>query len=328
MEFNPSRWLTGASIMARPMNPIEWLIDGVLPTQTLGDIYAPPGSGKTSLLLSLIAHIVESRESWFGRALLPDPGPVMILGGEKSGVAVWRRDLDRAGMVASDRLIIQHPEDPPLLQWKNGRWQRTYSHGHALKMAELKGPSLVVIDTLSRIALGSNPMDITQQQMLALELEQLQRDFSAMAGHAVTVLTVSHTNQQSRHGGISSRLDWYARSGGSGLPGHLRWLMGLTPINDEEELKELRLRADSGSKFFAVAVSKPSEMSRPVWSLEHPAIFEMGCDGVIKLVRDESNDQQQQIAKQSGKKSTQFPTEYKQWSKRFATTGADSDDFQ
>lgn len=324
--FNPDDWITGKSIMEQPLMPIDWLIEDVLPAGTVGDIYAPPGAGKSSLLLSLIAHIVERKSSWFGRALPSNPGPVLILGGEKSNPSVWRQDFVRAQMTGSDRIIIQPSEYPPMLQWRGARWAHTYARTHVLKMAERVKPSLIVIDTLSRIALGSNPIDITQQQMLALELENVQRDSSAAAGNAVTVITVSHTNQQSRHGSISSRLDWYARSGGSGLPGHLRWLMGLTPIRDEDELKALHLKTDQGgSKFFAVAVSKPSEMTPPVWSPDHPAIFEMGYDGVINLVQDASNKHRQQAATKS---SSQPPAIYEDWAGvKPATAGTEDDDF-
>lgn len=46
-----------AELLARPARPITWLVDGLLPLGTLGDVSGPPGDGKSTILLSLADHV-------------------------------------------------------------------------------------------------------------------------------------------------------------------------------------------------------------------------------------------------------------------------------
>ena len=41
----------GAHLLATPPPKIAWAIDGLLPVGTVGDIFGPPGEGKSSLTL-------------------------------------------------------------------------------------------------------------------------------------------------------------------------------------------------------------------------------------------------------------------------------------
>ncbi len=294
-QFNPELWLNDSLILDEPESQVNYLVDGVLPAGTVGDVFGAPGSGKTSLLMSLMVHIAAQRREWFGRKISA-VGPVLVIGGEKSRVDVWRRDLHRAlihtGIKQKElggRINIQPIDDGALWAWHRTEWRETKAYADVIQMCSHTRPVLIIIDTLSRGALGSNGMDITQQQMLALKLERFQREASKAAGNDVTILTVSHTNQLSSKSDRMQRLDWTSRSGSSGLPGHLRWMMGVTPLSSGVGCKACELNGkdiDPESKYFAVAVSKASEMPIPVWRPSFPAIFRMHPNGSITLYSD------------------------------------------
>ncbi|OZB79031.1 MAG: hypothetical protein B7X29_02465 [Halothiobacillus sp. 13-55-115] len=294
-KFDPMLWLDDSQILAKQTAPIEYLIDGILPVGTVGDIFGSPGAGKTSLLMSLVVHIAALRTEWFGRKM-STVGPVLMIGGEKSQTSVWQRDFHRA-LIGTNitqkelggRIKIQPTDNSALWGWQRTRWLGTKAYDDVLKMSSHIKPVLIIIDTLSRGALGSNGIDITQQHLLALKLEQLQREASVAAGQDVTILTVSHTNQVSTKGRLIERLDWTSRSGSSGLPGYLRWMMGVTSVSAGVGCKTCELNSkdiDPESKYFAVSVSKASEMPNPLWRPSYPAIFQMHPGGNITLYSD------------------------------------------
>ncbi|MDA8390865.1 MAG: AAA family ATPase [Gammaproteobacteria bacterium] len=286
-------WLDGADLLTEQPQPIDWLVEGILPSGTVGDVFSPPGTGKTSLLTSLILTVAAGKRTWFGRACAA--GPVMILGGEKSSRAVWVRDLHRATggerfEVERGRIAIAPSTMGPLFQWHPRRhiWEPGSGYEATLTMAAALRPVLTCIDTLGRAAWGQDPISIPQQQALAQALEHLGRQIDG------TLLTVSHTSQASGREDVQRRLDYTARAGSNGIPGHFRWLMGITKLDGREAAKLLHMDDDDERtigelekrNILAAAVSKPSEMAQPSpdWNRYSPSIFELLIDGsIVKL---------------------------------------------
>ena len=284
-------WIDGADLAAATPRPIEWLIEGLLPAGTAGDIFGPPNEGKTSLLLSLALHIATGAREWFGRRIVG--GQVLLLGGEKSGRDVWERDYHRAagGLIAEPgRLIIAPAGTGPMWIWTRDGWETTDYYRNVVDYAQNLCPVLTLCDTIGRVALGQNPVDIPQQQMLANCIERFRDEIGG------TVLTISHTNQASRHDDLYQRLDWTSRAGSSGLPGHVRWIMGMTRMTDQEAAEQLGhdprdpevIATIAMRKLIAVAISKHNEMPEPrgAWNRRRPAILEMMQDGSIMAIPD------------------------------------------
>jgi hypothetical protein len=69
--------LTDADLGQLP--PLEWDIDGILPTGALSYLIGLRGSGKTLLALDWSCHIALGRP-WYGRAV--KPGPVLYVAAE------------------------------------------------------------------------------------------------------------------------------------------------------------------------------------------------------------------------------------------------------
>ena len=281
-------WLDLGLLLKETPKPISWLIDGVLPAGACGDIFGPPGGGKSSLVLSMALQVAAGGGEWFGRRVAG--GRVMILGGEKSSKDVWVRDLARGAQglnkeIEPDRILALAGDVGPIWAWTREGWD--IGEGYDLSVAEAKEfrPTLTIIDTIGRGALGQDPIDIAQQQQLANMLEK----FRARIGG--TLLTVSHTNQASGKDTLRNRLRYESRAGGNGLPGHLRWLLAVTPVRAEESALTFGVDLDDEAevelhemrRIIAVAVSKHNEMPAPAdgWAFHTPHLFEMMQDGSL-----------------------------------------------
>lgn len=274
-------WICSTQIQANKPGPIDYLVEGILPRGTCGDVFGPPDEGKSTILLSLAAAIAAGAGTWFGRKIAL--GKVIILGGEKSSIDTWSRDLERikAPNMKDNLKILQ--DDTPLWHWnKQGFWLPTKDYADVVADIKKLKPKLVLIDTLARIANGQNVIDYAQQASLGLEIERLKKEVNT------TVLTVSHTNQASAHEPLKKRLFWLSRSGGSGLPGVFRWVAGLSQVREDDFDKKVKnklpfdFKQAHGRKVIAFAVSKHNEMPVPAWNPDKPMFFEITQDGELR----------------------------------------------
>jgi hypothetical protein len=99
------RVMTGADVAALP--PVQWLVQGVLPTEGLACVFGAPGSGKSFIVLDLLAAVAAGRP-WFGLRTMTAPTTLLSLegaGGIAQRVQAFR---SRHGEVPSDlRFVTQ-----------------------------------------------------------------------------------------------------------------------------------------------------------------------------------------------------------------------------
>ena len=126
--------------------PPEFVIDGMIETETLGVIFADPGSGK-SFLAADMAMSVATGETFHGRTTMQ--GPVFFIAGEgHSGLArrfeAWarHRGLSRQGvpLLKSDRAA----------QFLDAASARAVSQSVDALAAGHGTPRMIIIDTLAR----------------------------------------------------------------------------------------------------------------------------------------------------------------------------------
>lgn len=278
-------WWDAADLLSKPTQPIDWLVDGILPTGTVGDVFGPPGEGKSTILLHLAMTIATGEGHWFGRRCAS--GRVAILGGEKSSEGAAARDLHRVWhrrAVGHGQLAIS-PQDEPLWRWDrlSQCWMLTDAGQAETAALAVYRPALILLDTTMAVAVGGDQIDNVAQYSLGKTIQRWARDLGG-----ATVLGVSHTNQASAKESAAWRLNYLSRAGGNGLPGALRWLAGMTRIRpDDDVAKLLGLEGESAKKkLVAFAVSKHNEIPTPHWHPNAPAIFEILQDGSLLLVRD------------------------------------------
>ncbi|MCR2832019.1 MAG: AAA family ATPase [Acidithiobacillus ferrooxidans] len=285
--------IDAAKLLASPPPKIEWAIEGILPVGTVGDIFGPPGEGKSSLTLDFGIAVASGTGNWFGLPCIA--GPVVLLGGERSGIAAFSRDLHRAsqGRVIDTGMLIMPQNDqgdcPPLWAWDKhvDRWATTPWGEQVTEWLAAINPVLIIIDTLPSAASGSNIIDQPQQYSLGITIRQ----WAKMLGDP-TVLTISHTNQASATQELVSRLHYLSRAGGNGLPGALRWIGGVSRLRGGEmdmvpgghDYDPL----NPEKRFIAFGVSKNNEMPSPHWTAVRPAFFQMNIDGSLQLVETDA----------------------------------------
>jgi hypothetical protein len=277
-------WVDAFDICQQPVTPVEWLVDRIFPRSGAGTVDGPPESGKSSLVVNLAATIANGGGCWFGQDCLS--GPVVVLGGEKSSRAVWRRDFERLGKVTRPGSFLISELDGPLWKWdrREGVWFKTPSYAEAVRGIKRIKPVLVIGDTIMRLGLGIDQIDNAQQAALGLELEELAAEAGCL------FLTIGHTNQASTKDALSWRLHYLSRAGGNGLPGVLRYCFGVTRIHrfDVEkkgELEEMFSPEEvSFRKLIACGVSKGNEIPTAAWTNNNPAFFEIMSSGQIMML--------------------------------------------
>jgi len=277
-------WNDAFDICQQSLSPVEWLVDGIFPRSGAGTVDGPPESGKSSLIIHLAATIANGGGCWFGKDCLS--GPVVVLGGEKSSPAVWRRDFERLGKVTRPGSFLIPEFDGPLWKWDRleGVWIKTPSYKEAVRGIKRIKPVLVIGDTIMRLGLGIDQTDNAQQAALGLNLEELAADAGCL------FLTIGHTNQASTKEALSWRLHYLSRAGGNGLPGVLRYCFAVTRIHRSDIQKNGELEGMFSPedvcfrKIIACGVSKGNEIPTAAWTNNNPAFFEIMPSGEIMML--------------------------------------------
>ena len=277
-------WVDAFDICQQHLSPVEWLVERIFPRSGAGTVDGPPESGKSSLIVNLAATIANGGGCWFGQDCLS--GPVIVLGGEKSSRAVWRRDFERLGKVARPGYFLIPELDGPLWKWdrREGVWIKTPSYAEAVRGIKRIKPVLVIGDTIMRLGLGIDQIDNAQQAALGLELEELAAEAGCL------FLTIGHTNQASTKEALSWRLHYLSRAGGNGLPGVLRYCFAVTRIHRADVQKNGELEGMfspeevSFRKLIACGVSKGNEIPTAAWTNNRPAFFEIIPSGEIMML--------------------------------------------
>lgn len=186
VEFPPVRFqlMTAGDLLRLP--PVQWIVKGVLPLSGLAVLYGPSGSGKSFLVLDLLASVVDGRE-WFGRKVRPVPVTYCALEGE-AGLSQRMQAYQRihgatagAGMrfltTAFDLLVAADVE----------------SLAAAIGSAGVGG-GVVVLDTLNRAAPGTDENSSQDMGRIIAACKQLQ----GLVGGLVVL--VHHTGKDAAKG--------------------------------------------------------------------------------------------------------------------------------
>jgi hypothetical protein len=176
-------FLTPAEMKARP--PLEWRVQGVIPTKGVATIFGPSGSGKSFLLLDLMAAIAEGRD-WHSCATKACRILCLVLEGE-AGVQrrmhAWEKHNGRS-----------YPDQVHFMT-------ENFALNNDLDVTELiaaiqadGGYDMILIDTLNRAAPNADENSSSVMSLLISEAGKLQ---AAMSG---LVVLVHHTGKDAARG--------------------------------------------------------------------------------------------------------------------------------
>lgn len=176
------RLLTDDELEALP--PIQWLVRGVLPTQGIGAIFGPSGSGKSFLTLDLLAAIACGTE-WFG--LRVKTAPVLYIGLEGEAGIAQRVNARRNEHGPASR--VRYLLTPLDIRTRSDRAALV----EAVKAAGWAG-GVLCIDTLNRAAPGIDENDSQHMGEVISAAKALQAELGGL------VLLVHHTGKDSTKG--------------------------------------------------------------------------------------------------------------------------------
>lgn len=177
------RLLTASDLASLP--PIRWRVRGVLPSEGIGAIFGPSGSGKSFLALDLLACVV-SGEGWFGCRVKPAPVLYVALEGE-AGIAqrVKAYESMRGPIAPGFRFLLQaldirKPADRIDLM-------------RAIRAAGWSG-GVLCLDTLNRAAPGMDENDSQDMGEVIDAAKAMQAELGGL------VLLVHHTGKDAAKG--------------------------------------------------------------------------------------------------------------------------------
>jgi hypothetical protein len=171
-----------------------WLIPGLLPAHGIGMLYGESGSYKSFLALDMALSLAFGIPGQWGAP--PVKNDVLFLAGEgpvATSKKRWPAWMEWQSIeFRNDHRFFISPEVP--LYTDSVAWENV-----KLDLAELKAkPSLIVIDTLSRLITGLDENSAKDASMITKFMEQLARYYECF------VLAIHHTGKDQNKGARGS----------------------------------------------------------------------------------------------------------------------------
>ncbi|MDO8861083.1 AAA family ATPase [Haliea sp. E1-2-M8] len=184
-EPAPERFIFHTASEVASLPPPEWRIKGLLPRQGVAAVYGPSGSGKSFLVLDMLATLTQGGD-WFGHALKPCPVIYVALEGTagiRKRLQAWSRHhgqkLPKPFKIVTQNLsllsasVVLFAED--------------------IRNAGLCG-GVIVIDTLAQSAPGADENCSKDMGTILAHAQLLQRETDSM------VLLVHHAGKEASRG--------------------------------------------------------------------------------------------------------------------------------
>ncbi|MBL8367873.1 MAG: AAA family ATPase, partial [Candidatus Accumulibacter sp.] len=177
------RLLTPDDLAALP--PVRWRVRGVLPLEGLGAVFGPSGSGKSFLVLSLLAAVASGAE-WFGCRVVRAPVLYVALEGEAGIPQRWKAYQARNGRTADGlRFLLR------TLDIRNATDRADLVQ--TVRAAGWNG-GVLCLDTLNRAAPGMDENDSKSMGEAIGAAKAIQAELGGL------VLLVHHTGKDATRG--------------------------------------------------------------------------------------------------------------------------------
>jgi AAA domain len=169
--------------------PPQWLIDGLLQTDTLAVLYGPPKAGKSFLAFDLALSVAAGRPSLGHEVKQGDVLYVSAEGGNgvSPRVRAWLAKRGPMPSTASRFALIRRPVN---IRDGDGDVEALISDIRAARL----NPSLIVIDTLARCYGGGNENSQQDMGVFVAGCDRLREMFPG-----TTVLVVHHKGWEASH---------------------------------------------------------------------------------------------------------------------------------
>ena len=227
--------------------PIEWIIEGVLPHKTVGLIASMGGIGKSYLMLDLAVRVAAGPGLWgqqcFGGEL-KDQGPVVMVTAEDSRSAIHRRlnQIINPGEHAKldDLYVVPLPDaggTQAYLECVGGVYQMTAAWEDLCSEIIRVGAVLGLIDPMQAVVQADVNSDPAAAQCYWSSVSKLCAESGA------SVLTSHHMRKDGNVDGVASARS--AIRGTSALVDGCRWAYALFPVPDDERRRAEKALGES-----------------------------------------------------------------------------------
>jgi 5S rRNA maturation endonuclease (ribonuclease M5) len=135
----------------RSLPPLEWILDGWLPADSLGFVYGDPGCGKSFTVLDWCLHLAYGMTAWHG-VPIKRPGPILYILQEGG-----RGIVDRVDAFKQHHGLIDDPEGFEIVTAALSFMDEACVEALVSTVkARGKNYRLIVVDTVSRVLPGAD----------------------------------------------------------------------------------------------------------------------------------------------------------------------------
>lgn len=271
--------------------PVPWVVDGTIPGDALIALIGPPGVGKSAVALDIGCRVALGRP-WGGRGVAE--GRVLYLIGEAPRQLV---DRGAAWAKANRTTLAEIGEKVVTLAAAFPLVDGSPAVDELLEIVEEIAPSVIVVDTLARFAVGLEENSATDMGKLVAVLDRIRR----VSGAAVIV--VHHTTRGASHGRGSTALLGAVDS---------ELLVEADPDADEAEPRRIRVKntknkhaPEAAPLTFALETVGESFVLEPVIvTNRREAGVNRACQVILENVREAGEPVTRTDAKRGAGKST------------------------
>jgi len=173
------------------IEPPEFLVGDFLVRDSLAELFADPGVGKSFLAIDWMMHIADGRD-WHGRQV-KKPEPVFYIigegrGGVKSRVAAWQQHHGTSDAIKRNVKLLGMPVN----------LSRAEHVEAIMPILKEQMPALIVIDTLARASTAADGNSDKDMGIVIEHADQIRRETGAC------VLVVHHSGHQNKDRGRGS----------------------------------------------------------------------------------------------------------------------------
>lgn len=181
VESSGYKLLGISDILQQPVD-VGWLVEDLIPLQSVGMVFGASGLGKSHIMLSMAVNVAKG-SSWFGKEV--EQGSVAVLVGEGAGGINKRlQAIAKTYDLDLESTPITFSETPIGLDSDKG-----YATVEKVLDALTIPPKLIIVDTLSRHISESKENDNGDMAKFINQLDRLKQRYNA------TVIFVHHTGK-------------------------------------------------------------------------------------------------------------------------------------
>mgnify|MGYP000451103219 CR=1 FL=1 len=186
LNTTPYNFIKLDELYSHPLE-IDWIIEDIMPSNSVGMIYGPSGSGKSHVILSMAAMIANGLD-WFDKET--EQGNVLVMAGEGlPGLSRRLLAIEKEHNLAIDQQKLHVSSRAIGLDTDNGYKQVLQA------IEELETPPKVIfIDTLSRHLMESGENSNDDMARFINKLEDIRLMYGC------TIILVHHTGKSTNQG--------------------------------------------------------------------------------------------------------------------------------